>query len=159
MIEKNPFPHYVKLSSSTFYIGLVNIVFFSACAFFSWRAGGGYVTFIFLGFVCLGIFLTFIRGFVAFDEKSIYYRFIFSSYKMDWADVREVKTDPAAYGIVFIGENKHLAIMGSGFWAGKGRAEFMEKLLEKMRKQNLEIQVSGKMIFLRTGKNTKIKRL
>lgn len=99
----------------------------------------------------------FFGGDIAFDEKSIYYRFMFSSYKMDWAEISLVETDDAGNAIVFAGEDKHIAIMGPGHWEGKSRDEFMEKLLEKIKRQNLEIHVTAKAGLRGTGKNTKIK--
>lgn len=157
MIEENSYPNHIKLSPFPVYLGAFCNALFCVFAFFSWRAGTGYLPLLFLGFIPVGVFLILARGSIAFDEKSIYYRIFFSSYKMDWADVRLVETDHAGIAIVFIGENKHIAIMGPGYWASKGRAEFTEKLLQKLEKQNLKIRVTGKAGFRRTGKNTKIK--
>ena len=82
-------PCSVKISPKFRYLGILIVAFWTVCAYLSWQAGSAaWVPLLFLGFALLSVYVSLISGEISMDTESIRYEMFFSTYKMDWAEVK-----------------------------------------------------------------------
>lgn len=130
------------------------ITFFLFCGVMSWRANAGWVTFLFLGFVLLGVYLL-IAGSVEMDARHVTYRTPIGTYRIGWDEVSRIETDAQGGNIVFLGEGKRLNAVGPGYWWGTDRLEMLVFLRGQVEKYGIEVVETRKAMF-RLTKNTKV---
>jgi|GEM_PF-1311235 len=139
-------------------VGWVGIAFFMICTLGSWSAGAGRTSLIFLGFVVLGSYLILNSGSMQVDSDSIRYYLPFRSYQIKWNEVRYIEVDSQVGSMVFVGENKQLAVNGPMAWTGKDKFEIGSFISAQQDKYNIEVRVTEKAPF-RLSRNTRVRGL
>lgn len=137
-------------------LALVCIAFFLFLGVISWRADAGGVTFLFFGFVLLGIYaLT--AGSVEMDAQHVTYQTPLSTYRIVWDEVLRIEIDAQGGNIVFWGEGKRLNAVGPQYWCGKDKQKMLMLLSKQVEKYGIEVKETPKAMF-RLSKNTKVDR-
>jgi len=143
----------------TFYkvVGYLCLTFFVFCAVMSWRAGAHGATLVFLIFVVLGSWVILSSGSMQMDSQSIRYYLPLRSYQMIWNEVQYIEIDKQAGSMVFVGENKRLAVNGPATWSGKDKMEMAQLISAQIDRYGIEVRQTEKAMF-RLSKNTKDRR-
>lgn len=137
-------------------VGWVGLAFFMICTLGSLNAGAGRTSLIFLGFVAISIYLVLNSGSMQVDCDSIKYYLPFRSYQIKWNEVQYIEVDNHVGSMVFVGENKQLAVNGPMAWIGKDKFEMGKLISEQMDRNHIEVRVTEKAMF-RLSKNTKVR--
>jgi hypothetical protein len=138
-------------------VGWMCITLFTFSSIMAARAGVFGVALIFLLFVSLGIYLVLGSGSMTVNSEEIRYKLPLANYKIKWQEINYVEVDQQFSSLVFVGENKRLAVNGVTAWRRKNRQKMMEFLLEQMRHNSIEFKQT-EWAMLRTSKNTKVSR-
>jgi hypothetical protein len=136
-------------------VGWMCITFFAFGSFMAARAGAFGVALFFLLFVGLGIYIVLGAGSMKVNAKEICYGLPLASYKIEWREIKYVEADKQFSSLVFVGENKRLAVNGVTSWTRKKGQKMMEFLLEQMRQNSIEFKQT-EWAMIRTSKNTKV---
>ena len=89
------------------------------------------------------------------DSDSIRYYLPFRSYQIKWNEVRYVEVDNQVGSMVFVGENKQLAVNGPMAWIGNDKFEMGKLISEQIDRYHIEIRVTEKAMF-RLSRNTRV---
>lgn len=136
--------------------GWIGLVFFIVCSVGAWNAGARGPTLVFLAFVALAVFLLLNSGSMQVDSDSIRYYLPFRSYQIKWNEVQYIEIDGQGGNMVFVGENKKLAVNGPKLWSGKDKPDTMRLIGIQVDKYGIPIRTTEKAMF-RLSKNTKVR--
>ena len=137
-------------------VGWACIAFFRFCTLGSWNAGAGRISLIFLGMAVLCSYLILNSGSMQVDSDSIRYYLPFRRYQIRWNEVQYIEIDKQGGSMVFVGENKQLAVNGPIAWSGKDKFEISRLIGKQINRYNIEIRGTEKASF-RLSRNTKIR--
>ena len=135
-------------------VASVGIIFFLFCGVMSWRADDGWPTFLFVGFMLVGVYLL-MTGSVEMDAQHVAYRTPVGTYRIKWDEVSRIETDAQGGNIVFWGADKRLNVVGPGYWSGKDKLEMLMFLTRQIEEYGIEVVETQKAMF-RLSKNTKV---
>ena len=107
-------------------------------------------------FVGLNVYVLLFSGTLEMDSRTIIYRTPLAHYQIRWDEVRRIELDRVGSTMVFWGENKRLAALGSHYWQGADRVNMMLLVAAQMDKLGINMQQSEKAMF-RLSKNTKVR--
>jgi len=137
-------------------VGWINILF---CAFFavmSWRAGATPgVSFIFVFFITLGVYLVLASGDMEADSESIRLNLSLAKYRINWSDIEYIEVDQQYGNMAFFGNGKVLNIIGPAGWSGNEKQEMINFIFHRIDELGIEVRQTQKAMF-RLSKNTKI---
>ena len=141
----------------TFYkvIGWVCVVFGVCCGVMAWRAGGRGLSLFFLLFVALGIYIVLNSGSTQMDSQYIRYYLPSGRHQIRWDEVRYIEIDKQGGNMVFVGENKRLAMNGPVSWSGKDKLEMLKLIRIQIEKYGIQVRQTEKAM-LRLSRNTKV---
>ena len=125
------------------------------CTVMSWRAGGRGISLVFLFFAALGGYVILSSGSMHVDSYSIRYYLPFRSYQIKWTEIRHIEVDSQGATIVFVGENKKLAVHGPMFTSGKDKREAGRLIATQMDKYGIEFRLTEKANY-RFSRNTRV---
>lgn len=144
-----------KLTSSKI-IALIIIAFGAVCGFLSRQAGENAVSVIFFAIIGLGIFILIVVGSLEMNDKFILYKCLWANYKIMWNEVEKIEMDAQGNAIIFVGDNKKLAVIGPAFWSNKVRWKMLELINLKASENQIGLQENHLAGFT-MSKNTKVR--
>jgi len=97
-------------------VGWLCTAFFIFCSVSACRAGQRGASLVFLVFVALGSYILLNSGSMQVYSDSIRYYLPLRRYQIKWNEVRSIEIDSQGSSMVFVGENKRLAVNGPMFW-------------------------------------------
>lgn len=136
-------------------VGWVAGAFFIFCSAMAWRAGARGASLFFLGFVALGCYIILSSGSMQMDPDSIKYYLPWRSYQIKWNEVRYIEIDSQGSSMVFVGENKRLAVNGPIAWSGKDKIDMRKLIGKQMEKYDIKMRQTEKAMW-RSSRNTKV---
>ena len=136
-------------------LGWMLITFCVFCAIGSWRAGARGVALGFLLVSLVGVFIVFSSGSMHVDSDSIKYYLPLASYQIRWNEVRFIEIDAQGGNMVFVGENKRLAVNGPMSWSGKDKRQMRDLIMAQIEKYEIQVRLTSKAMF-RLSKNTRV---
>lgn len=74
---------------------------------------------------------------------------------MKWNEVQYVEIDSQGGSMVFVGENKKLAVNGPTLWSGKDKLDLARLMSAQLERYDIEIRPTEKAMF-RLSRNTKV---
>ena len=137
-------------------VGWGCVAFSVFCSVGAWSAGDRKTSLWFLVFVALGGFLILNSGSMQVDSESIRYYLPLRSYQIKWNEVQYIEMDSQGGNMVFVGENKKLAVNGPRFWFGKDKRDLAMLIAAQIDKYGIEVRTTEKAMF-RLSRNTKFK--
>ena len=136
-------------------VGWIDVVFATFGSIGALSAGAYGPSLLFLIFVALGGYLILSSGSMQMTSDYITYHLPLRSYQMKWNEVRYIEIDAGGGNMVFMGDDKRLAVIGPAFWSGKDKIYLSEFMGKQLDKYELEVRVTAKAMF-RLSKNTKL---
>ena len=137
-------------------VAWVEITFCVFCGVVSWRAGARGVALVFLLSCFVGVLIVLSSGSMHIDSESIRYYLPLASYEIHWKEVHSIEMDAQGGNMVFIGENKRLAVNGPMSWSGKDKLEMSNLITTQIEKYEIQVRITSKAM-LRLSKNTRVK--
>jgi hypothetical protein len=137
-------------------VGWVCVALFLLGSIAAGRAGARSAALIFLGFVALGSYLILSCGSMQVDSDSIRYYLPLRIYQIKWNEVQYIEIDSQGANMVFVGENKKLAVNGPMFWTGKDKLDMGKLISTQMDRYGIELRPTEKAGF-RLSRNTKVR--
>jgi hypothetical protein len=136
-------------------VGWVCVAFSIFCSAGALYAGDHRSSLFLLGFVALGGFIILSSGSMQMDSDSIRYYLPLRSYRLEWNEVQSIEIDSQGGSMVFVGENKRLAVNGPTLWTGKAKFDMSRLIAAQIDRYGIEIRPTEKAMF-RFSKNTKV---
>jgi hypothetical protein len=137
-------------------VGWLCVAFFTFGGVSAWLAGQRSASLLFLVFVALGGFILLNSGSMHVDYDSITSYLPFRSYQIKWNEVRYIEIDRQGGSMVFVGEDKKLAVNGPALWAGKDKRDAANLIAAQMDRYGIEFRLTEKAM-LRLSRNTKVR--
>jgi len=136
-------------------VGWICTAFFIFCSVSAWRAGQRGASLVFLVFVALGSYILLSSGSMQVYSDSIRYYLPLRRYQIKWNEVRSIEIDSQGSSMVFVGENKRLAVNGPMFWTGKDKRDAARLIAIQIDRYEIEVRTTEKAMF-RLSRNTRV---
>lgn len=136
-------------------IAWVCIIFFLFCAVMAWRAGQGYVSPLFLLFVCLGLFLLVTASSIKATPEYISVLSPFAEYRMYWDEVEWLEEGSQGTLVVHGKGEKRLVLPSTAYWSGPQKSEMFEFIDSQLEKLETAI-ISSIAADYKMHKNVKV---
>ncbi len=136
-------------------VGWIGVVLFTFGSAGALSAGAYGPSLLFLVFVALGGYIILASGSMQMTSDFITYHLPLRSYQIKWNEVRYIEIDAGGGNMVFVGDDKRLAVLGPAFWSGKDKIYLNEFMGKQLDKYDIEVRVTAKAMF-RLSKNTKL---
>lgn len=137
-------------------LGWSVVVLLLGLAVGAYLSGERGVSFGFLAFSLLGVYLILASGAIEMDADVITASTPLSRYQIRWDEVRSVETDIQRQGIVFVGNDKRMAMPGPMYWSGADKPAMIKLYLAQIEQRNLEVKETQKALW-RLSKNVKVR--
>jgi len=138
-------------------VGWLGVAFSTFCTAGALSAGARGSALVFIAFAALGVFTILTSGSMQVDSHSIRYYLPLRSYQIKWNEIRSMEIDRQGYNMVFVGDNKRLAIIGPGYWSRRNKLETLNLIGTQIDKYGIQILPTQKALF-RLSRNTRIER-
>ena len=136
-------------------VGWISIAFSLFGSAGAWSAGAYGPSLLLLLFGALGGYLILGSGSMQINSDSITYHLPLRSYQIKWNEVRYIEMDRGGGNMVFVGENKRLAVLGPALWSGKDKVDLQKFLMEQLERYDIDVRITAKAM-IRLSKNTKL---
>lgn len=138
-------------------VGWAGVAFAFFCTVGAWNGGARPTSLLFLGFGALSSYLILGSGSMHVDSDFIRYYLPLRSYQMKWSEVQYIEIDRQGGNMVFVGENKKLAVNGPAVWFGRDRFDAGQLIAAQIDRYGIELRPTEKAMF-RLSRNTKVRR-
>jgi hypothetical protein len=88
-------------------------------------------------------------------SDSLRYYLPLRRYQIEWDEVRSIEIDSQGSSMVFVGENKRLAVNGPMFWTGKDKRDAARLIAIQIDRYEIEVRTTEKAMF-RLSRNTRV---
>ena len=137
-------------------LGAAAMALFAVAALWSWRAGDGVVSMLFLGFSALAVVLVAGSGHVAADGDTVSVHGLLGRHELAWDHVRRV--DGSGHGtLVLHADDARLVVPPPMLWSGPDKAALRALVMHQLRQRALVVQHSRTADY-RLHRNVRVKR-
>ena len=138
-------------------VGWGGVAFAFFCMAGAWNAGARPTSLLFLGFGVLSSYLILSSGSMQVDSDFIRYYLPLRSHQITWNEVQYIEIDRGGGSMVFVGDNKKLAVNGPAVWSGRDRFDVSQLIATQIDRYGIELRPTEKAMF-RLSRNTKVRR-
>src|SRR5262245_36923968 len=145
-----------RYHTSCRYLGWGCTIFFGYFLISATSTGQAYLSFLFLVFVLLGVFLTMAPGEITVSENDIVNKTSFGIYRIRWSEVERMETGHIYEGFVFHGDGKRLVVPGSDEWSKKTRQPVIDYINAEIEQRQIPVESTVWAAF-KSCKNTRMR--